>query len=133
MILQRYIAWNLTKGWVLVLLVLGSIFGLISFIGELDRTTGDYDTLAVAVYSLSILPQSLVELAPVMQPIGAVHPELDPPWCKRETRPMRRTRDFACILAGILHIFDPLHIGRARIERTRLIAGCRTDLADKWA
>ena len=72
MILQRYIAGNLTRGWILVLLVLGSVFGLISFIGELDRTTGDYDTLAVAVYTLSILPQSLVELAPVIALLGSI-------------------------------------------------------------
>ncbi len=72
MILQRYIAWNLAKGWILVLLVLGSIFGLISFIGELDRTNADYDTLAVAVYTLSILPQSLVELAPVIALLGSI-------------------------------------------------------------
>ena len=72
MILQRYIAWNLTKGWVLVLLVLGSVFGLISFIAELDRTTADYDTLAVAIYTLAILPQSLVELAPVIALLGSI-------------------------------------------------------------
>ena len=72
MILQRYIAWSLTKGWLLVLAVLGAVFGLISFIGELDRTSGDYDTLAVAIYTLSVLPQSLVELAPVIALLGSI-------------------------------------------------------------
>ena len=72
MILQRYIAWNLTKGWLLVLLVLCSVFGLISFIGELDRTTGAYDTSEVAIYTLSVLPQSLVELAPVIALLGSI-------------------------------------------------------------
>lgn len=72
MILQRYIGWNLAKGWILVILVLGSVFGLISFIGELDRTTGDYDSLAVARYTLSILPQHLVDLAPVIALLGSI-------------------------------------------------------------
>ena len=49
MILLRYIGWNLAKGWTLVLLVLGAVFGLISFIEELDRITGEYNALAVAV------------------------------------------------------------------------------------
>ena len=38
MILERYIAANLVKGWLLVLLVLAAVFGLISFIEELERT-----------------------------------------------------------------------------------------------
>ena len=41
-ILQRYIAWNLVKGWLTVLMVLGTVFGLIALIQELDRTHGDY-------------------------------------------------------------------------------------------
>jgi lipopolysaccharide export system permease protein len=72
MILLRYIGWNLTKGWILVLLVLGAVFGLISFIGELDRITGEYDTLAVAIYVLSILPQQMIELAPVIALLGSI-------------------------------------------------------------
>jgi len=72
MILFRYISWSLLKGWVLVLLVLGSVFGLITFISELDRTTGDYNTLAVAKYTLLILPQNLVDLAPVIALLGSI-------------------------------------------------------------
>ena len=72
MILQRYIAWNLAKGWTLVLVVLGAVFGLISFIGELDRTNAEYDVPAVALYTLAILPQSLVELAPVIALLGSI-------------------------------------------------------------
>ena len=37
MILQRYIGVRLVKGWLLVLVVLGAVFGLISFTEELDR------------------------------------------------------------------------------------------------
>ena len=41
MILQRYIAGSLVRGWLMVLLVIGSVFGLIGFITELERTRFD--------------------------------------------------------------------------------------------
>ena len=72
MILLRYIGWNLAKGWTLVLLVLGAVFGLISFIEELDRITGEYNALAVAVYVLSILPQQMIDMAPVIALLGSI-------------------------------------------------------------
>ncbi len=72
MIVNRYIAGNLVKGWVLVLLVIGSVFGLIAFITELERTRFDYDALAVARYTLYTLPQQLVSLAPVIALLGSI-------------------------------------------------------------
>lgn len=72
MILQRYLGINLVKGWLLVLLILGSVFGLISFTEELDRTAGDYDTAAVARYILMTLPNQLVSLAPVIALLGSI-------------------------------------------------------------
>ena len=72
MILQRYIAGNLVKGWLLVLLVLGAVFGLIGFIQELERTRFDYNALAVARYTISILPHQLVSLAPVVGLLGSI-------------------------------------------------------------
>ena len=72
MILQRYIAGNLVKGWLLVLLVLGAVFGLIGFIQELDRTRFDYNALAVARYTIAILPHQLVSLAPVIGLLGSI-------------------------------------------------------------
>ncbi len=72
MILHRYIAINLVRGWVLTLLILGSVFGLISFIQELDRTRFGYDALAVARYILMTLPQQLVSLAPVIALLGSM-------------------------------------------------------------
>ncbi len=72
MILERYIASNLVKGWLLVLLVLGAVFGLIGFIQELDHTRFDYNALAVARYTLFILPQQLVSLAPVIALLGSI-------------------------------------------------------------
>ncbi|MFK7974694.1 MAG: LPS export ABC transporter permease LptG [Halioglobus sp.] len=72
MILQRYIAINLVKGWFMVLLVLGSVFGLISFTQELDQTQSQYDALAAARYTLMILPNQLVSLAPVIALLGSI-------------------------------------------------------------
>ena len=72
MILNRYIAGNLLRGWLTVLLVIGSVFGLIAFITELERTRFDYDALAVARYTLYTLPQQLVSLAPVIALLGSI-------------------------------------------------------------
>jgi lipopolysaccharide export system permease protein len=72
MILHRYIGLSLAKGWLLVLLVLGTVFGLVSFIEELSRTQLDYGAAAVARYTLFSLPQQLVSLAPVIALLGSI-------------------------------------------------------------
>lgn len=72
MILQRYIGVSVAKGWLLVALVLGAIFGLITFTQELDHTELHYNTVAAAFYSLSILPNQLVSLAPVIALLGSI-------------------------------------------------------------
>lgn len=72
MILQRYLGINLLKGWLLVLLILGSVFGLISFTEELDRIVGEYNAAAVARYTLLTLPNQLVSLAPVIALLGSI-------------------------------------------------------------
>lgn len=72
MILQRYIAWNLLKGWLLVLLVLGAVFGLIGYIDQLEQTRLEYNALAAAQYTLFTLPNQLVALAPVIALLGTI-------------------------------------------------------------
>ena len=72
MILQRYIGLSVGKGWVLVMVVLGAIFGLISFTQELEHAEAPYNTLAVARYTLLILPNQLVSLAPVVALLGTI-------------------------------------------------------------
>tara|TARA_R110002049_G_scaffold31098_4_gene105839 strand:- start:1523 stop:2593 length:1071 start_codon:yes stop_codon:yes gene_type:complete len=72
MILQRYIGISVAKGWLLVLLVLGAIFGLIGFTTELDHTDMDYNALQVARYTLLTLPNQLVSLAPVIALLGGI-------------------------------------------------------------
>ena len=72
MILRRYIALNLVRGWLLTLVILASIFGLITFMQELDRTRFDYDGLAVARYILMTLPQQMISLSPVIALLGSM-------------------------------------------------------------
>ena len=71
-ILERYIAGTLIKGWFTVLLVLGTVFGLIALIQELDRTQGDYGVLQVIYFTLLILPQQLLDLMPVIALLGTI-------------------------------------------------------------
>jgi lipopolysaccharide export system permease protein len=71
-ILGRYLGLSLLKGWLMVVLVLGAVFGLLGFIEELDHTRLDYDALAVARYTLLTLPQRLVNLAPVIMLLGTI-------------------------------------------------------------
>ena len=71
-ILQRYIAVNLMRGWLLVLLVLGAVFGLIGFIGELEHTDPHYNVVAVVRYTLLTLPQQLLALLPVIALLGSI-------------------------------------------------------------
>ena len=72
MILERYIATNLVKGWLLVLMVLGAVFGLIGFVQELDHTRFEYNALAVGRYTLLVLPHQLVSLSPVIALLGSI-------------------------------------------------------------
>jgi lipopolysaccharide export system permease protein len=72
MILQRYIAVNLVKSWLLVLLVLAAIFGLLGFMQEIERTQFDYNAMAVARYTLFNLPHQLVSLSPVIALLGSI-------------------------------------------------------------
>lgn len=72
MILQRYIGMNVAKAWLLVMLVLGAMFGLVGFIEELDRTEMNYNAIDAARYTLLILPNQLVSLAPVIALLGSI-------------------------------------------------------------
>lgn len=72
MILERHIGSNLVRGWLMALAVLAAVFGLISFIEELDKAKRDYDTLAAASYALRVLPNQLISLAPVIALLGSI-------------------------------------------------------------
>ena len=70
--LDRYIAWRLLQGWILVWLVMSAIFGLLTFIEELDRVTEHYQTLDALHFVLYTLPQRSMELAPVIILLGSM-------------------------------------------------------------
>ncbi len=72
MILQRYLGVNMIKGWLLVMLVLGAVFGLVIFTEELGRTNEQYGAFAAARYTLLMLPNQLVSLAPVIALLGSI-------------------------------------------------------------
>ncbi len=71
-ILHRYIAVNLLQGWLLVLLVLGTVFGLIGLIEELDRTQGNYGVNDVMQFTMMTLPTQLLDLSPVIALLGTI-------------------------------------------------------------
>ena len=72
MILQRYIGVSMIKGWLLVMTVLGAVFGLIGFTEELERVSGNYTAIAAARFTLLNLPDQLVSLAPVIAILGSI-------------------------------------------------------------
>lgn len=70
--LDRYIAGKLVAGWVLVWLVMSSIFGLLSFVDEIERVTGKYQLPEVLRFVLYTLPQRTLDLAPVIFLLGSI-------------------------------------------------------------
>jgi lipopolysaccharide export system permease protein len=70
--LDRYIAGKLLAGWVLVWLVMSSIFGLLAFVDEMERIGGKYQVPEVLRYVLYTLPQRSLELAPVIFLLGSI-------------------------------------------------------------
>jgi lipopolysaccharide export system permease protein len=71
-ILQRYIAGSLVRSWFIVLIVLGTVFGLVALIQELDRTESDYGVVQVIYFTLLSLPQQLLDLMPVIALLGTI-------------------------------------------------------------
>ena len=71
-VLTRYFAVTLLRGWLTTFLVIAAVFGLLGFIGELDAAVGDYRAPAIALYSVMIMPQQLIGLAPVIMLLGTI-------------------------------------------------------------
>ena len=71
-VLTRYLAVTLLRGWLTTFLVIASVFGLLGFVGELDAAVGDYRAPAIGLYTLMILPQQLISLAPVIMLLGTI-------------------------------------------------------------
>jgi len=70
--LDRYIAGKLLAGWVLVWLVMSSIFGLLAFVDEIERITDKYQVTDALRFVLYTLPQRSLELAPVIILLGSI-------------------------------------------------------------
>jgi len=70
--IDRYIAWQLLKDWILVWLVMSAIFGLLAFVDELERIQYKYQTVDVVKYILYTLPQRSMELVPVIVLLGTI-------------------------------------------------------------
>lgn len=70
--LDRYIALALIKGWLLVGILMLSIFGLLQFVQELEHVGGHYKAVDAAFYVLRTLPQLALDLAPVTGLLGTL-------------------------------------------------------------
>ncbi len=70
--LDRYIAGKLIAGWVLVWLIMSSIFGLLAFVDEIERVSGKYQVPQALEFVLYTLPQRSLELAPVIFLLGSI-------------------------------------------------------------
>ncbi len=72
MILRRYVGFGLVRGWLLVFVVLATLFGLLFFIDELDHVDEGYNAFEVGMYILATLPQQMITLAPVIVLLGSI-------------------------------------------------------------
>ncbi len=70
--LDRYIARKLVLGWLLVWLIMSSIFGLLAFVDEIERVTASYTVMDALRFILYTLPQRSMDLAPVIILMGSI-------------------------------------------------------------
>jgi len=70
--IDRYIAWQLLKDWMLVWMVISAIFSLLAIVDELDHVQYKYQTTDVVRYILYTLPQRSMDLVPVIVLLGTI-------------------------------------------------------------
>lgn len=70
--LDRYISRKLLISWVLVWLIMSSIFGLLAFVDEIERVTTLYTVMDALQFILYTLPQRSMDLAPVIVLMGSI-------------------------------------------------------------
>jgi len=70
--LDRYIARKLFQGWILVWLVMSSIFGLLALVEELERVNARYQVVDALQFIAYTLPQRSMDLAPVIILLGSI-------------------------------------------------------------
>ena len=71
-ILTQYLMRTILMATVLVLIVLMALAGLFEFIGELDDTRGNYQTVQAVLYTVLRLPNLAFEMLPVATLIGSL-------------------------------------------------------------
>ena len=72
MIITRFIAGHLVRGWLVVFTILAALFGLLTLLGELDDINQRYRFVHALQYVLLTTPQRMLELAPVITALGTV-------------------------------------------------------------
>jgi lipopolysaccharide export system permease protein len=70
--LDRYITRKLLSGWLLVWVIMSSIFGLLAFVDESERVTTLYTVADALQFILYTLPQRSMDLAPVIILMGSI-------------------------------------------------------------
>jgi len=70
--LDRYVSRKLVAGWLLVWVIMSSIFGLLAFVDEIERVTARYTVLDALQFILYTLPQRSMDLAPVIILMGSI-------------------------------------------------------------
>jgi lipopolysaccharide export system permease protein len=70
--LDRYISGKLVAAWLLVWIIMSSIFGLLAFVEEIERVTRLYTVLDALEFILYTLPQRSMDLAPVIILMGSI-------------------------------------------------------------
>jgi len=71
-ILTQYLMRTILMATALVLIVLMALAGLFEFIGELDDTRGNYQTVQAVLYTVLRLPNLAFEMLPVATLIGSL-------------------------------------------------------------
>ena len=72
MILGRYLASHLLRGWLLVFVILSTLFMLLALIDEIDSLSVRYRFVHALVYVLLTTPQRILDLSPVIAALGTL-------------------------------------------------------------
>jgi lipopolysaccharide export system permease protein len=71
-VMDRYVGRKLVVAWLLVWVIMSSIFGLLAFVDEIERVTARYTVLDALQFILYTLPQRSMDLAPVIVLMGSI-------------------------------------------------------------
>ena len=72
MIIRRFLAGHLVRGWLVVFTVLTSLFALLALVDEVDNLNERYTFLDALTYVGLTTPQRILELSPVVAALGTI-------------------------------------------------------------